>query len=115
MKIWFLRVAVDDMPISASQLRTRRVVPVLFRDIPLSECSLDLSEDNVRALVDRHYTGSSAGTRGQVAGSLLRFFHQVQVGDVLAVCLNRNPNLLFGEVIDGSLSEFPGITEQSLV
>jgi hypothetical protein len=52
---------------------------------------------------------NSAATRGQYAGALIRFFSQVQVGDVVAICLNRSPDLLYGEILEGELVELSGI------
>lgn len=111
MKIWFLRFTPGDLPISIEQLRRTKAVPVLFKELPIAECSLDFSEENLRTLVEKHYGASSTGTRGQVFGALWRFFHEVQVEDLLAVRLNRDPKLLFGEVLEGPLKEFPGIKE----
>lgn len=111
MKIWFLRFSLDDGFVSPAQFRREKLIPVLFREIPFKLCSLQLSEDELRELVNKCYDNSSPGKRGQFAGAMIRFFRDVQVGDVVAVCLNRNPDLFFGEVLKGALRQFPGIKD----
>jgi hypothetical protein len=109
MKLWFLRFS--DQSIDRAEVVEARLAPVLFRNIPLAECSLQLSELEIRELVAKYYTDpeNSAASRGQYSGALIRFLTEVQVGDVVAICLNRGPDLLYGEVLDGELGEFPRV------
>lgn len=109
MKIWFLRFS--NVNTDAAALKEAKLAPILFRKIPIGKCSLQLDEHEIRELVSKHYPEpeNSAATRGQYAGALIRFLRQVQVGDIVAICLNRIPDLVYGEILEGDLVEFPGI------
>lgn len=109
MNVWFLRFShpATDAP----TLKEAKLAPVLFREIPTGHCALGMDEEAIQSLVSRHYPspGTSSAARGQYAGALTRFLNGVQVGDVVAICLNRDAELFYGEVLEGNLVEFPGI------
>jgi hypothetical protein len=109
VKIWFLRLSDDNTDTAA--LKKAKLAPILFRKIPLRKCSFQLNEQQIRDLVSLYYPEpeNSAASRGQYAGALIRFLRQVQVGDFIAICLNRSSPLLYGEILEGNLVEFPGI------
>ncbi|MDD2708641.1 MAG: hypothetical protein PHV34_11590 [Verrucomicrobiae bacterium] len=112
MQLWFLRVA--DENISPEIIKGSNLAAVLFKQIPFSECRLGMDHKKIDELVEKYYQGESSGTKGQFKGSLHRFLTEAGEGDLVAVCVNGDQNLLWGELLRGQLTLLPGFEKENI-
>jgi hypothetical protein len=106
MRLWFLRV--KDHKLSRNDVRSLRMAPILFRVIPAAACRLHMPEDEIEHLVDKFYGVDSNRTRGHYKGSLRRFLSDAEADDLVAIKVNNETELLFGQFSRGTLAEVPG-------